>query len=65
MQMKLSHLPDNCKLVSVAVDEMAIKEVLSYNSKPDVVGGFSDNVSRSEELANHAIVFVARGIVHK
>ena len=65
MQMKLPHLLDNCKLVSVAVDVMAIKEGLSYNSKPDVVGGFSDNVSRSEELANHAIVFMARGVVHK
>lgn len=65
IQMNLSHLPDNCKLVSVVVDEMAIKKGLSYDCKLDVIKGFSDNVSRSMELANHAIASMASRIVHK
>ena len=45
---------------------MAIKEGLSYNgSKFDAVDGFSDHVSRTEELANHALVFIVRGIIEK
>lgn len=51
--------------MSVVVDEMAIKKVLSYDCKLDVIKGFSDNVSRSMELANHAIASMASRIVHK
>ena len=44
---------------------MAIKEGLRYNGKLDAVDGFSDHVSRTEELANHALVFIVRGIIEK
>ena len=63
--MKLSHMPTNCRLVSVVIDERAIKEGFSYNGKLDAVDGFSDHVSRMEELAIHALVFMVTGIVEK
>ena len=60
--MKLSHMSTYCRLVSVVIDEMAIKEGLSCNGKLGAVDGFSDHVSRKEELA---LVFMVGRIFEK
>ena len=61
LRLKTAQLPALSKLVVLAIDEMAIKEGLSYDSGRDVIEGFSKN----KELANHALVFMVRGIKDK
>jgi hypothetical protein len=65
LRMKTAPLPAPSKLVVLAMDEMAIKEGLSYDSGRDVVEGFSEGLKPSNELANHAMVFMVRGIMEK
>ena len=61
LQLKLEKLPAASKLVSIAMDEMAIKQGLAYDGKRDRVEGFAEG----EALADHALAFVVRGIVHR
>ena len=65
LQKKLATTPEHSKVVAVVIDEMAVKEGLTYDKARDVIEGFSEGVSRSKELANHAIAFMARGLVEK
>lgn len=62
---KLANRPTSAKIVTLVIDEMAIKEGLSYDSGKDVIEGFSDGVTKTNELANHAIVFMVKAIVEK
>ncbi len=61
---KLSNTPVLGKVVSISIDEMSIKEGLTYDSSNDLIEGFSWGLEMSNELANHAIVFMAKGIIH-
>ena len=65
LEKKMAGTPDTAKLVALAIDEVSIKEGLTYNSGRDIVEGYCEGVSRTNELANHAIVFMIRGIVDK
>lgn len=60
LRLKVQKLPPKAKLVSIAMDEMAIKEGLAYDARRDSVEGFSD-----ASLANHALVFLVRGLIHR
>lgn len=60
LKLKLSKLPQKARVVSVALDEMAIKEGLTYDRETDGIEGFD-----GESLANHALVFMVKGMVHK
>ena len=55
------------KVCAIILDEMSIKESVSYNSSRDEVEGFEDfgNIGRSRYIANHAITFLARGLSDK
>jgi hypothetical protein len=54
----------NDRLCSVIFDEMAIKPLLSYNKKQDIIDGLEDfgNGDRSSHIADHANVFMVKGI---
>ena len=68
LKKKLSNAPVSHRVVSLVIDEMAIKEGLSYDSGRDVVEGFveaKEGGERSEVLANHAIAFMVRGLAEK
>lgn len=65
LQKKLAHGPETSKLVTLVMDEMSIKEGVSYDSGRDLLEGFSETPARDEELANHAIAFMVRGITEK
>ena len=61
LKKKVEKLPQTSKLVSLVMDEMSIKQGLAYDASRDCVEGFTE----SKELANHALVFIIRGIVHQ
>ena len=65
LEKKVSGLPDSSKIVVLAVDEVSIKEGITYDSGQDLIEGFAVNVKKTKELANHAIVFMIRGIVEQ
>ena len=52
------------KMCVVSFDEMAIRSKLTYLRGEDMVEGFQDygHLSRSENVATHALVFMVRGI---
>jgi len=61
---KVQTMSPTDKLCSLVFDEMIIKEAVSYNLRADQVEGFEDfGFTRSKLIANHASVFMVRGIV--
>ena len=65
LKLKLANSPPLHKVVTLALDEMAIKEALSYDASQDAVEGFTMELTRGNTLANHANVFMLRGLVEK
>ena len=61
LKKKVEKLPAASKLVCLAIDEMSIKEGLAYDPRKDFVEGFVNG----KELANHALAFVVRGLIHQ
>lgn len=55
---------DNDKYIVIPFDEMGLKSNITYDSKIDQVEGLADfgDGETSEDVANHAGVFIARGI---
>ena len=66
-QKKVESLSDQSKVCALIFDEMAIKESVSYNAEKDQVEGFEDfgSFGRTKYVANHATVFMARGLSEK
>ena len=61
--MKVANFSAPSKVCAVVLDEMTIKEGLSYNPRRDEVEGNEDfgYFGRTAFIANHAIVFLVRG----
>ena len=55
------------RLCALVFDEMSIKEFLQYESSSDRIEGFEDfgEVGTSAFVANHALVFMVRGLYSK
>ncbi|GFN84221.1 transposable element p transposase [Plakobranchus ocellatus] len=64
LKVKVKSMTPDEKLCTLVFDEMSIKEVVCYDPKHDVVQGFEDyaHLGRSRYIANHACVFMARGL---
>ena len=62
LEKKLSNATESSKVMAVAIDEMFIKEGLTYDRHKDAMEGFSEG---SSQLASHAIAFMVRGITEK
>ncbi|KAI4455615.1 thap domain-containing protein 9 [Holotrichia oblita] len=61
-----SKLKDTDKLCTIIFDEMSLTAGLSYNSNTDSIDGFEDcGLSKRPVFADHAMVFMARGICRK
>ena len=65
LKMKFANTPPNNKLVALVIDEMSIKEGVTYDSGSDLLEGLSVGKKREKVLANHAIAFMIRGIQEK
>lgn len=52
------------KICTVVFDEISIKEELNYNAKLDIIDGYeSARTDESRQFANHALVFMLRGVI--
>ena len=65
LRLKTQNLTPCNKLVCLALDEMVIKEGVSYDKHNDALEGLVHTTERGEELANHALVFMVRGLLLK
>ena len=65
LEKKLAKVPDNCKVVFLVIDDMAIKGGVSYDNGRDLIEGFCEGQKGGKVLANHAIAFMVRGIREK
>ena len=65
--MKVANCSAPSKVCAVVLDEMTIKEGVSYNPSRDEVEGYEDfgYLGRTAFIANHAIVFLLRGLHNK
>ena len=60
-------MSQSSKACALILDEMSIKESVSYDRHRDEVEGYEDfgNLGRTRFIANHAIVFLVRGMCEK
>ena len=65
LKQKTANTPQSNRIASLVIDEMSIKEGVSYDNGRDVIEGFEETPERGQHLANHAIVFMVRGIREK
>ena len=55
--MKSANWSESAKLVAVVIDEIALKEGLSYDKGRDLIEGL---IPAGKHLANHALVYMFR-----
>ena len=65
LRMRVAAMTDLEKIVSIAFDEMSIRQGLSHDKGKYVVEGFRHEQVRGKEVANHAMAFMVRGIASK
>ena len=63
--MKTAKMSAQDKLVVLVIDEMSIRQGLSYDQGRDIIEGVAEGTARTNSLASHAIVFMVRGLAHK
>ena len=63
--MKTAKMSAQDKLVVLVIDEMSIRQGLSYDQGRDIIEGVAEGKARTNSLASHAIVFMVRGLAHK
>ena len=67
LRCKAEHMSTHSKLCAILFEEMSIKERVSYDVSNDNVCGLEDfgTGGRTRYVANHAGVFMVRGLVDK
>ncbi len=65
LRIKTAKMSDQDKQVALVIDEMSMRQSLSYDRRRDLIEGVSEGVTRGTDLANHAIVFMIRGLAKK
>ena len=63
LKLKIVSMPAASKLVAILLDEMSIKQGVSYDRHMDVVEGFCHG--QTGQMANYALVFMVRGLIEK
>lgn len=60
----VKNLTSRQKYCVVLFDEMSLESNLQYNNSTGSISGFEDNgVSRTQNFADHALVFMIRGVI--
>ena len=64
MQERVGKMSEMEKVCSLLIDEVSLKEALSYNQSDDLLEGLEDFgfLGRTQNIANTALVFMVRGI---
>lgn len=66
MKKKVQKLPEHHRFCTIIFDEMSIAANLTYDQRNDEIIGFSDDGEEKKlEFANHALVFMVRGVIKK
>ena len=67
LKQKVASMAEVSKMCVICIGEMVINESLSYNVQTDSLKGFEDfgPLGKTKYIANHAIVFMVRGLVQK
>ena len=67
MQEKVKNFSEKQKLCAIIFDEMSLKEAITYSPQKDRMDGSEDfgEEGTTKYVANHACVFMVRGIVEK
>jgi len=66
LRLKTQHMSYSDKFCVLCVDEMAVKQVLEFDRKRDIVDGFQDDgITRDQKPANEALVFMVKGLFRK
>ena len=60
-------MSDHSKLCAIVFDEISLKESVNYDVKNDELEGLENfgHLGRSKYVANHALVFMVRGLIDK
>lgn len=62
----INKLSDKHKLCAVLFDEVSLSPNLTYNHSAGMITGFEDNgTARTQNFADHSLVFMIRGVVKK
>lgn len=66
LKKNLKNLSDRQKYCIIVFDEVSLETSLQYNDSTGSITGFEDNgMSRTQNFADHALVFLIRGVVKK
>ena len=67
MKQVVANMSSKQRMCALVFDEMSIKKNMTYDVKNDCVEGFQDlgSLGRKAQVANHAGVFMVRGLVDK
>ena len=66
-KVRVAGMTEKNKLCVITIDEMSLRAGASYNITEDVVEGFEDfgSLGTTSKPANHALVFMVRGLIGK
>ncbi|VVC25646.1 Transposase protein [Cinara cedri] len=66
LQQKICKLNEKYKICVLLFNEMNLVPHLQYDDNIKFISGFEDNdISRTQQFANHALVFMIRGVIKK
>ena len=65
LRLKVATMNERDRAVAMVIDEMSLREALYYDKQRDVVEGFVEVDERQDKVANHALVFLVRGLIKK
>ncbi len=67
LKSRVGNMEGRDRVCSLLIDEISLKEGLSYDLKDDVIEGVVDfgEVGRKKEIANQGLVFMVRGLAKK
>ena len=66
-KIKVAKMSDHSKLCAIVFDEISLKESVHYDVKNDELEGLEHfgHLGRSKYVANHALVFIVKGLIDK
>ncbi|CAK1593889.1 unnamed protein product [Parnassius mnemosyne] len=64
LKLEVETWPELRKFCSILFDEVALEAGLTYDKNRDKIHGFVELKDRTNEFADHALVFLLRGAVH-
>lgn len=66
-KIKVQAMSEQSKLCAIVLDEISLKKCVNYDVRKDELEGMDDfgHLGRTKCVANHALVFMARGLIQE